>query len=193
MASLLVMTGVACKSSPNAGTGKGGAGGEAGGGSGGQSGGGSGGQATGGAGGQSAGAGGTAAAGADGSATAGAGGTAAAGAGGTAAGGAGGTAIGGAGGTATGGASGQDGGTGTTFPCPNQTSATLRCQHGSQYCKVTSLGTASCEMLPAECGAIPSCGCIPLGPPTCDSCTQTRFADIEVISSADCFAPGGSP
>ena len=84
------------------------------------------------------------------------------------------------------GGGGADGG--PTFLCPkNSASAVpLRCQHGLQYCRSTSTGSVSCEALPAACGSTPSCGCIPLFFPTCDSCTQSASGDIEAFAALDC-------
>jgi hypothetical protein len=185
--SLLVLTVAACGSSSNAGTGSGGAGA-----SGGQAGGGSAGSASGGqAGSGSAGSGAGGQAG-GGSGGGGSGGQPGSGGGGQARGGSGGQARGGSGGQAGSGGTGGTGG-GATFPCPRQGSGTLRCQRGLQYCRLTSLGSSNCVALPAACGATPSCSCIPLNFPACDSCTQSASGDIEVLFAADCFTPDGSP
>jgi len=97
---------------------------------------------------------------------------------------------GGAGGASGSGASGRgggggSGGTGATFPCPQQ-SPSRQCQHGSQYCRVTSMGMTTCEPLPAACGNSPSCACIPLLFPQCDSCKQSAAGDLESFLAADC-------
>ena len=167
--SLLVLTVAACGSSTNAGPGSGDAGGSGGPAGSGSGGGGTGGPAVGGTGGQARGG---------------------SGGGGLGGGGAGGQARGGSGGGGLGG--GGAGGSVVTFLCPKQGSSTLRCQHGLQYCALTSLGTMSCATVPAACGSTPSCGCIPLNFPTCDACTQSAAGDIEVLYAADCFTPYGS-
>jgi len=88
-----------------------------------------------------------------------------------------------------GGATGGAGGSGATFPCPKQGSAQRQCQHGLEYCRLTSSGSTSCEALPAACGSTPSCSCIPLFFPTCDSCTQSASGDIEAFFALDCSQP----
>ena len=77
------------------------------------------------------------------------------------------------------------------FLCPKQGSSTLRCQHGLQYCALTS----SVDELRDGARRLrtqPSCGCIPLNFPTCDACTQSAAGDIEVLYAADRLTPYGS-
>lgn len=111
------------------------------------------------------------------------------GAGGQVVGGSGGQTVGGSGGQARGGSGGGGGGaggSGATFPCPKTGSAQRQCQHGLQYCRTTSMGEVNCVALPAACGSTPSCSCVPLLFPACDSCTQSASGDLEVFLSADC-------
>jgi hypothetical protein len=97
-------------------------------------------------------------------------------------GGTGGGGAGGSGGQAQGGAGGSD----ATFPCPKAGTAQAQCQHGMQYCRTSSMGEVNCLALPAACGSTPSCSCVPLFAPACDTCTQSASGDLEVFLSADC-------
>jgi len=50
-----------------------------------------------------------------------------------------------------------------------------------------SSGQSTCQTLPAACGTTPSCDCIPLTFPTCDSCMQSAAGDLEILAALDCF------